>query len=73
MVSLVLCDISLQERQECVGIGRSGSDVAGVSSGVETGSVASYWASSDARSAARRAGVRGGARAEISLWNRRGH
>jgi len=33
MVSLVLWDISLQERQEWVGIRRSGSDVVGVSSG----------------------------------------
>ena len=33
MVSLGLWDISLQERQECVCVGRSGSDVAGVGSG----------------------------------------
>ena len=33
MVSLVLWDISLQERQESVGVGRSMSDVTGVSSG----------------------------------------
>ena len=33
MVSLVLWDISLQEREECVGIGRSGSDVGGVGGG----------------------------------------
>ena len=33
MVSLAISDISLQERQECVCVGRSESDVAGVSSG----------------------------------------
>ena len=53
---MVLWDIGLQERQECVGIGRPGgawpaSTV--VVEGVETGSVASYWASSDARSTGR--------------------
>ena len=37
MVSLILWDISFKERQERVGIGSSGSDVAGVSGGSGSG------------------------------------
>jgi len=54
MVGLPLWDISLQERQECVCDGRSGSDAAGVNGG---GGWSGNWfgrivlASSDARSA----------------------
>jgi len=33
MVNFALWDISLQERQECGCVGRSGSDVAGVNGG----------------------------------------
>jgi hypothetical protein len=54
MVSLVLWNTSLREQQERVGLGRSGSDVAGVGGGRSgTGSIAWYCASSDARSAGR--------------------
>jgi len=56
MMNIVLWDTSLQERQERVGIGRSGSAASSISGGgrsSETGLVASYWVSPEARSTGR--------------------
>ena len=69
MVTPALWDISLHERQQCVCVGRSGSDVASVSGGGGTSGngfcriiVDEFWYE-----------VGGRAGAESSLLNRHGH